>query len=826
MELKTQDLLIEAVHALAAVDDGAVTRDNVGFNGTDTGLGQWLATQPAHSWTDEMRAAAHEMLAKYRRQLTTRGIEYDTIPEPSAVRDARNRAQELRVARNRAKREGDRHAAEITARQLFTEGPSFIVQTAAYNADIVGAVKQIPGRRWDGRRNIIPRSAAAAAPLDALAREYEFTVTPEARAALDKLLADPVSREKPKVGQVVYDSAKDVFSITFSASDELFRTLLNGVKGIEGRRWDGDAKANVIPAIPEAALGLVRYVQEHDFALGDGVLDRLARLADEGRDIEKKRAELHELSGALDAEHEVEGLGGTLRPFQKAGVAYAVKTRRGFNADEMGTGKTIQALAALKDADAFPAVVVMPAAVKAKWKLEIEGPTKAAPHGWLPGTRVITLAGRKPNPLLFRGDLSNTIILVNWDILPAWAGLKGKKKKGKPAIPDAPEVLSKLPIKGLVFDESHYGKESDAQRTRAALLLSETVRRRHGDDALVLNLSGSPILNRPIELAPQLEIVGMLDSVFGGFFKFARRYAGAYKDDQGHWDFSGSSNLSELHEKLRQHGYVRRLKKDVLPELPPKQFSRVPATLTNAAEYKRVEADVVAWLRENAVRDEDFLESLEGLSAEERKNATWKHRTETEHRARKAEELVRLNALRRTAAQGLIKPAIEWVKDFLASSDEKLVVFAYHKDVQHALYEAFREQAVHIGAGSHGKGLDTKFQTDPRIRVAVASLSAAREGIDLFAASNVLFIERNWSPKTEEQAEDRIHRIGQDADSATYWYLHPTNPDDNIYDWLDELLEKKRAVASEATDGEVQERVMGESVQGEVVKRLLAKGAR
>ena len=73
-----------------------------------------------------------------------------------------------------------------------------------------------------------------------------------------------------------------------------------------------------------------------------------------------------------DAELEVPGLGGELKPFQRAGVSYLLAQRRAFLADEQGLGKTIEALATLEADGAYPAVVVCPASLKLNWLRELE----------------------------------------------------------------------------------------------------------------------------------------------------------------------------------------------------------------------------------------------------------------------------------------------------------------------------------------------------------------------------------------------------------------------------------------------------------------------
>ena len=129
-------------------------------------------------------------------------------------------------------------------------------------------------------------------------------------------------------------------------------------------------------------------------------------------------------------------LGGELRPFQRAGVRYALESRRLFIADEQGLGKTVEALALLEEDDAFPAVVICPASLKLNWQREIE-------H-WLPHRSLhVVVGGGKVIP---KADIT----VLNYEIVHAHR-----------------ERLALSRPKALILDESHYVKNPQAKRTQA-----------------------------------------------------------------------------------------------------------------------------------------------------------------------------------------------------------------------------------------------------------------------------------------------------------------------------------------------------------------------
>jgi hypothetical protein len=384
-------------------------------------------------------------------------------------------------------------------------------------------------------------------------------------------------------------------------------------------------------------------------------------LLQEVREEHARAAGLVALSAGTDAPLEVPGLGGELKPFQRAGVSYLLAQRRAFLADEQGLGKTIEALASLEADAAYPAIVVCPASLKLNWLRELER--------WLPSRSAQALAGTRADAPIAPADVT----VVNYDIVAA-------------RLP----ALRALSPRALVLDESHYCKNATAKRTQAVQRLSAAVPR----EGLVLALTGTPVMNRPPELISQLRILGRLGD-FGSGAQFGER-------------FRGPDAHLRLHWHLRARCFARRLKADVLPQLPAKTRGVVPVELDNEPEYRLAERDLVAWLQSQPF---DLRELDAKVAA-----------------ALRAERLVRLNALKLLAARGKLHAALAWVHDF-CSSGERLVVFAHHREIQRAVLER----------------------------------------ITLTRSSNVAFLELDWTPAKHDQAEDRCHRLGQqDTVNATY----------------------------------------------------------
>jgi SWI/SNF-related matrix-associated actin-dependent regulator 1 of chromatin subfamily A len=524
---------------------------------------------------------------------------------------------------------------------------------------------------------------------------------------------------------------------------------LAGVLPVSSRRRvrHEHAQLPAIRADPFCVPELDSFLARHGSWVAPEALAQLQEI----REQHARAAGLVELSAAGDAALQIPGLGGELKPFQRAGVSYLLSQRRAFLADEQGLGKTIEALATLEADGAYPAVVVCPASLKLNWLRELAR--------WLPGRSVRALAGTSGGGAAEvsgeapggreSGEGPADVTVVNYDILAARL-----------------EELRALCPRALVLDESHYCKNAAAQRTQAAQRLAGAV----PDEGLVLALTGTPVMNRPPELIAQLRILGRLGD-FGSGAQFGRR-------------FRGPDAHLRLHWHLRARCFVRRLKADVLPQLPPKTRSVVPIELDNAVEYRLAERDVVAWLQSQPL---DLRELDAKIAA-----------------ALRAERLVRLNALKLLAARGKLHAALAWIHDF-CSSGEPLVVFAHHREIQRAVLERF-PKALHIlgqdGHAARDRALRT-FQASAgeENRLIVCSMDVAGQGITLTRSSSVAFLELDWTPAKHDQAEDRCHRIGQqDAVNASYLLAA-----DTIDETIATLLDRKRAVIGAVTDGRVEE---------------------
>lgn len=426
-------------------------------------------------------------------------------------------------------------------------------------------------------------------------------------------------------------------------------------------------------------------------------------------------------------------------PFQKAGIEFASQRQNTLIADTMGLGKTIQAIGVINlDESIQNILIICPASLKINWEKEL--------REWLVRPLTIEIATTKK-------DFPKTnIVIINYDILKNFY-----------------EQLREKEWDLLIADEAHMIKNSKSKRTQQVIgkLVPRTRDKTNWQIKPIsskkkLFLTGTPILNRPIELWP---LINTLDpETWNDIDLFTKRYCAAHKGRFSRWDMTGAANLEDLQIRLRSSIMIRRLKEDVLKDLPPKIRQIIP--LPQNGSRRLVEAEREAYERYQAALHELRISS-ELLAAELHKDEFNKA----------------IQNLRRgmTVAFGELAIArkatavakVPFVLEFLEGVSDKTIIFAHHKDVIKQLKDALGERAVVLDGSTSMIARNNaveRFQNDPSIQFFIGSIQAAGVGITLTAASHVIFAEMDWTPSSLGQAEDRAHRIGQ-VNSVLIQYL-------------------------------------------------------
>jgi SWI/SNF-related matrix-associated actin-dependent regulator 1 of chromatin subfamily A len=400
----------------------------------------------------------------------------------------------------------------------------------------------------------------------------------------------------------------------------------------------------------------------------------------------------------------------------------------------MGLGKTIESLYWLsKIPSCRPALIVTPASVKYQWQSE------AREHF---GMLTEVLEGRDSV-----GLNGSEIIIVNYDILPYWL-----------------DQLLRIKPKIVIADECQYIKNIRAKRTQA---LHEVARYAKSK----LGLSGTPLTNRPAELWSSIYFVR--PDLFPNMGKFMWKYCQPRRTPWG-WKFDGARNLPELHGILKSECMIRRLKKNVLPELPDKVHEVVPFKLASYTEYNKARDEFLTWLASKSLA--------------------------RAKRARRAQILVRVGYLLRLCAELKLPWVIEWLKEFReANPDQKIVAMTMHKKIIDALSEEFPNSVVVDGrvSGKHRLEAVRKFQSSKNIPFFFGNWKAAGIGLNLTASSTLVSLDFPWTPGDLLQGQDRIHRIGQ-TEKCIIYYLVALN---TIEEKLLRALQKKQEIITAVLDG-------------------------
>lgn len=425
-----------------------------------------------------------------------------------------------------------------------------------------------------------------------------------------------------------------------------------------------------------------------------------------------------------------------LLPYQRAGVFFMLKEKSTILADEPGLGKTMQAIASINHvAQCLPApkaLVVCPASIKENWLKELEFFDE---NFW---EVVIVKNGTQRFVDKLLESKKPTLIIVNYDYL------KNKVVN---------DQLKRFNPDFLILDEAHYIKNPQSKRYK---YIAHALIPNWNQLKLKLFLTGTPIQNRPKEIYPLVKLTKpKILEPYHEFRKFALRYCDAKMGKWG-FDYSGSSNEEELGLRLALGGaIIRRKKEKVLPQLPDKTMTML--VFEGNATVKRI------------VKKHDIHFDFDTIM----KSPEFWSKNPNEHIATARKEL----------GLARLEESIINVIEMLESVD-KVVVFAWHREVMEGLEEALKEYNPAVISGktrSETRQAEVdKFQNDPTCRVFIGNILAAGVGITLTAASHIEFVETSWVPGEIFQAVDRCHRIGQKSAVSARFHVVKDSIDEAV----------------------------------------------
>ena len=545
---------------------------------------------------------------------------------------------------------------------------------------------------------------------------------------------------------------------TFRLSFEYNPRLIEVVKRIPSRpRWDASEKVWVV--VKDSPL----YPPGND---AQWYVEAFAQWSVKNRYCTSisRRSETHEVTYEIPPMQPLEGSHYMLLDpyeYQQEGVRYALDHQRCIFGDQPGLGKSLEAICAVYKAhkeaetygETFPVLVICPAALKVNWQREfkkfagiqatiLDDSNKAC---W---DRFWQL--KKPS-----GEALSSVFITNYESLKKFfvRSIKSSSRFTLRSIQFDERIHL---FKSVIIDESHKCKSSKTQQSKYVEGICKGKK-------WVFALTGTPVVNNNTDLIQQLKILGRLDD-FGGYRGFVSRYCDGPKQ---------SSNLKELNYRLWMSCFFRREKQKVLTQLPDKTRQYITCDITNRKEYQDAERDMLKYLRQYKNADDDKI-----------------------MRAMRGEVMVKIGILKSIAARGKIPAVADFIHDVI-DGGEKLIMFAYLKEVVEALKKEFPEAVTVTGSDNiqQKQSAVDRFQNDPNCKLIILNYKSGGTGLTLTAASRVGFIEFPYTYADCEQAEDRAHRNGQKNAVNCYYFLG----DKTIDEYMFKIIQTKKSIADGVT---------------------------
>ena len=521
----------------------------------------------------------------------------------------------------------------------------------------------------------------------------------------------------------------------FELSFKYKPSIVDRVRQIPGRRFDGAKKVWIVPARSRVDLERMIY-QIRQFENINWVNGTEKKEEDIAYDI----PELPDLTVPHNLKIQP-------YPYQLKGIARGLQLKRFMNCDEPGLGKTLQSIATINLADAFPCLVVCPSSLKINWQREWEKFTDKK-------AMVLTDKVRDTWTFFYQTGM-HQVFIVNYESLKKYFVQRIKKAEGW-TLRDVEFRNSINLFKSVIIDESHRCKSASTQQAKFCKGICT-------GKEWVIELTGTPVVNRPKDLIPQLAILNRMDD-FGGYKPFVNRYCSGQRE---------ASNLKELNFNLWKYCMFRREKSLVLTDLPDKIRQVNTCEITNRKEYMDAERDLIMYLQKYKDADDEKIE-----------------------KALRGEVMVRINILRQISARGKVRDVIEFVKDF-RENGKKIILFCSLHEVVDQLKRYFPTAVSVTGRDSQDekqRAVDA-FQNNPKADIIICSIKAAGVGLTLTASSNVAFVEFPWTYADCCQCEDRAHRIGQKDSVTCYYFLGRRTIDEKVY----RIIQEKKNIANAVT---------------------------
>lgn len=498
---------------------------------------------------------------------------------------------------------------------------------------------------------------------------------------------------------------------------------------IPGSRWDKNSRRWSCP-VSWASCKTLRGVFGLELEIGE----KLSQWAK--TEIEERITPSLDIREALEAHcHGV--FDERLYPFQVAGAQFLFTAKHALLADDMGSGKTIQVIAAAKARTALPALVICPASMRRTWGREI---TK-----WWPGTPVYVVEGTKTqrDKILSQASDNPGFVVINFEAVRLHSRLAPYGSIALSQEERTPKILNQIPFKLVVCDESHRLKDPKSKQTRAVWSCAHNpmVQYRWA-------LTGTPLTNAPDTLWSLLHFLE--PNEWPSKTAFIERYCLKAFNLWGGLDVFGlRPDREEEFFSIFQPRFRRMVKEIILPQLPPIQFTQRNVTMN--PKQKKAYATMAERLWAET-EDGEMVIASNPIS-----------------------QLTRLTQFASSFAEIVDDKVIlsdpssklDAFMDDLDDLGTGLVVFAQSRQLLRMLTTRFDKAKLSYSTIEGGQSPDLRqnsidsFQNGKVDYICVVT-QAGGVGVTLSRGATAVFLQRPWSNVDYQQALGRVHRIGSE----------------------------------------------------------------
>lgn len=530
------------------------------------------------------------------------------------------------------------------------------------------------------------------------------------------------------------------------------------VKSMPGATWDMNIKKWKLPL----TRGSVSKLQGYDSQISNEIYDAIINK-------EKETSEMQDIAHSKDIRIS-HPLANKLRDYQRTGVAFLTKSPKAILGDDMGLGKTITAMIASDELGCKKTLVIAPNTLKRNWAKEYEK------WGILPEEKITVVAGDSSTRKQLISDFNTGALIINYD------NVRPSESRDTNL-----DDLLKKEWDAVIIDEAHKIKHYNSQQTIGVKQLA------HSAKKACYVLTGTP----PGEIDFIWNLLNAIrPDLYPDRWKFIREYGSVIKEliptKKGLQEVTKinprPTSPKRFKEEVLDPLMIRRLKSDKLPELPEKQYREVWVDMEPA--QAKIYEDMLK--QEFAQLSEE--KSISAMTVLSKLNRLRQIAVSPDIMGEEITDIDR--AIKRSNK-------IQAMLDIINGIDGKVIVFSqYERAISLACAALDKEKISYVRyTGKENEKVRDqsvdRFMNNPDTKVMLMTTAAGGVGLTLTAAADAIFLDKMWNPEDNNQAEDRIHRLGQASRHVT---IHELLSENTLDTWVEQILKSKTSVDAAVMD--------------------------